>query len=448
MIIRTNKPILVTALAFAVLYSIALLRAQMPMRDAAKLALINSPQLKAAQNDLDKANTNLSVMKDIYVPSVTTSGGVGYTTGITLSVPTVFTVNAQSLVFSLQQREYTRSAHEQIDAAKLAMEEARQQVLEDVVITYISIDQAIEVDKVLTQQYEFSNRLAEIDEDRQHSGLESELEVMKAKRGAVQIKLLQMQAEQNVINLRGHLASLTGQPIERIETVSASIPALPSVASLGSDDQIEVAPTPGLLAAQANVISKQHHARGDEEYAWRPQVTFGAGYGRVSPINNVTQFYNLHGDYNTTNVGIQIQVPILDRVRRDAARESRAEASRAALDLDNLRAEQNGSRVALHRSLPALATKVDLAQLDLDIAQNELSSTTLQARGATGRPPLTPKEEESAHIDERQKYLNLLDARLGSEKAEINYLRQIGKLKDWIDPAESSALLPSAQTKR
>jgi hypothetical protein len=153
----------------------------------------------------------------------------------------------------------------------------------------------------------------------------------------------------------------------------------------------------------------------------------------------VSQFYNLHGNYNTTNVGIQIQIPLVDRVRHAAAQESQADASRAKLDLQNLRAEQNGTRFALMRSLPELATKVDLAQLDLDIAQNELSSTTLQLRGATGRPPLTPKEEQTAHIEERQKYLDLLDAKLRSEKAEVNYLRQIGKLGSWLDPSEDSS---------
>ena len=105
-------------------------------------------------------------MRDIYIPSVTTSVGVGYTTGITLSVPTVFTVNAQSLVFSFQQLQYVRAAREQIQAARLSMEEMRQKVQEDVVVTYISLDQALEVSKVFGQQYEFANRLAAIDEDR------------------------------------------------------------------------------------------------------------------------------------------------------------------------------------------------------------------------------------------------------------------------------------------
>lgn len=433
------KTVLASAIAFRLLLIAAPVRSQVPLRDAVRLAVANSPQVKAAQNDLQKASANLAVMKDIYIPSVTTSGGVGYTTGITLSVPTVFTVGAQSLVFSYQQREYLRAAREQIQAANHSLEESRRQVQEDVVITYISIAQAEEVAKALGEQYEFAHRLAEIDEDRQHSGLETDLEVMKARRGAVQIKLYQMQTGENIQNLRGHLSSLTGQPFESTEVIRDSIPRLPAIDSLAGPDA-NIPDNPGVMAAEADARAKQQHARGDAEYEWRPIVTFGAQYGRVSPINNVSQFYNLHGNYNTTNIGIQIQLPLIDRVRHAAAQESKADASRALLDLQNLRAEQNGTRAALKRSLPELATKVDLAQLDLDIAQNELSATAIQLRGATGRPPLTPKEEQTAHIDERQRYLDLLDTRLRSEKAEINYLRQIGKLGSWLDPDADSSL--------
>lgn len=443
--IQNPNAVRMALLVFIVTSMVTSCYGQLPLQQAVRLALANSPQVKAAQNDLEKANANLSVMRDIYIPSVTTGGGIGYTTGITLSVPTIFTVNAQSLVFSFTQRQYVRAAHQQVQAAKLSLKESSQQVQEDVVITCVSLEQAQAVSRALGEQYEFASRLAAIDEDRRRSGLESDLEVLKARRGAVQIKLSQMQADENIQSLRGHLAFLTGLSFENVTTAPDSIPTLPSLTSLMADDPEPIPPTPGLLAAQANTLAKQQRARGDSEYVWRPQVSFGAQYGRVSPINNVSQFYNLHGNYNTANIGVQIQLPLLDRVRGAAARASRADAARAALDLENLRAEQIGGRLALKRSLPELATKVDLAQLDLDIAQNELTSTTIQVRGATGRPPLTPKEEQTAHIDERQKYLDLLDAKLRSEKAQINYLRQTGKLGSWIDPASPTSAPSNSQ---
>ena len=192
-----------------------------------------------------------------------------------------------------------------------------------------------------------------------------------------------------------------------------------------------------MRAAEENAKAKEQHASGDAEYTWKPLVTFGAQYGRVSPINNVSDFYNLHGNYNTANIGFQIELPLLDRVRSAAARASLMDAARARSDLDNIHQEQAKGLQKLQRSLPELAAKAELAELDFEIAQGDLSSTTLQLRGNTGKPPLTPKEEASAHLDERQKYLDLLDAKLQSAKAEVTFLRQTGQLPKWLELASA-----------
>lgn len=192
-----------------------------------------------------------------------------------------------------------------------------------------------------------------------------------------------------------------------------------------------------MRAAEENAKAKEQHARGDAEYTWKPLITFGAQYGRVSPINNVSDFYNLHGNYNTANVGFQIELPLLDRVRSAAARQSLMDAAKAKADLGNIRLEQAENLKKLQRSLPELAAKAELAELDSEIAQSELSSTTLQLHGNTGKPPLTPKEEAAAHLDERQKYLDLLDARLQSAKAEVMFLRQTGQLPKWLSLASA-----------
>jgi hypothetical protein len=227
--------------------------------------------------------------------------------------------------------------------------------------------------------------------------------------------------------------------VANLETDSKSIPALPAVTLLEAAlRQQTLAKSPGILAAEANYSAREQRARGDREYTWRPTVTFGAQYGRVSPINDVNEFYNLHGNYNTANVGFQVVLPILDRVRSAAAKESYADAYRAKLDLANLVSEQADNQEKLRRSVPELVTKAELADLDFKIAQSELNSTTLQLRGAAGRPVLTPKEEATAHIEERQKYLDLLDTRLQAAKAEITLLRQSGQLAKWVDSPASA----------
>jgi outer membrane protein TolC len=413
---------------------------QVSFQSAVTLALVNSPQLKSAQQDMDKARAGLSVMKDIFVPSVVTTGGAGDSYGITLTVPTIFTVNAQSLIFSFQQRAYIHAAHSDIQAAQLALAEARNQVQEDTVITYISLDEAQNSADALNEQYGFAQKLVAIVQDRLHAGLDSDLDLLKAEREATQIRLQELQMEDNIVSLRDHLADLTGLPRGELTTQPESVPAFPKVEKIEEDLKQNYSDSPGVLAAEANAKAKLDRAKGDAEYTWRPIVSFGAQYGRVSPINNVSDFYNLHGNYNTANVGFQVQLPILDKVRKAAAQQAIADALRAKQDAANLRGQEIEGRQKLARSIPELETKADLAELDYKIAQNQLQSTLIQLHAANSAPPMTPKEEQSAHIEERQKYLDYLDAQLQAAKSEVYFLRQAGQLGDW---AQSPVSLPS-----
>lgn len=413
--------------------------AQIAFDSAIGLALHNSPRIKLASNDVEKAQDALGIAKDIFIPSVVTTGGVGDTYGITLSVPTVFTINAQSLVFSFQQRSCIRAAHSDLKAAELALIEARQAVEEDATITYLSMNETQQALAALEEQYEYATGLVSIVQDRVNAGIDTELELKKAQRGALEIKLAQMGAEDSMDSLRAHLAELTGLSEDRMIAVPESMPPLPPLAATGSAFESTLPDSPGILAAQASADARLEHAKGDARYTWRPLITFGAQYGRVSPINNVSQFYNLHNNYNTANAGIQIELPLIDRVRKRAADESLADATRASLDLENMRREQAQGRLKLQRSMLELSTKAEIAELDLGIAQQQLNETTIRLHDKSGKSPVTPKEEASAHIDERQKYLDLLDAKLQSVKARVFFLRQSGQLDTWLITALKSS---------
>ena len=165
--------------------------------------------------------------------------------------------------------------------------------------------------------------------------------------------------------------------------------------------------SPGLRSAEESAKARRDRAKGDSVYTWRPQVSFSAQYGRISPYQNVETFYNLHGNYNTASIGVQIQFPLLDLVRRAAAAESTADARRSDNELLGLRFDEQQGRRKLLRSLPELSSNAELAEVKVEqkIAENELSSALLQMKQSSGGPPVTPKEEMNARIQERQKYL-------------------------------------------
>ena len=84
--------------------------AQISFTSAIDLAIRNSPRVRMAQDDVNKALASLSDAKAVFIPSITGSSGLGASSGISLNVPTIFTISAQSLVFNDSQRDYIRAA--------------------------------------------------------------------------------------------------------------------------------------------------------------------------------------------------------------------------------------------------------------------------------------------------------------------------------------------------
>ena len=48
------------------------------------------------------------------------------------------------------------------------------------------------------------------------------------------------------------------------------------------------------------------------------------------------------------------------------------------------------------------------------------------------QPQLSPKAEQLARIDERQKFEDALDAAFDLAKARLNLLRALGHMEDWL----------------
>jgi outer membrane protein TolC len=415
---------------------------QVTFASAMRHALQNSSRVRGAELDLKKAQQNLAIAKDIFIPSVVTGGGLGWTYGITLTVPTIFTINAQSLVYSNQQRYTIRAANADLVAAQFALAEARQQTEEDTVITLIALEENQSALGALSQQQELASKLVSILEDRVHAGLDSDLELNKARRGKLQIELQRMQAEDDRASLVAHLAEVTGLPGSEVKLPADSIPSIPDANASAASSEEGAFSTPGLLSAEARARGKLERAKGNTSYTWRPIISFAAQYGRVSPINDVSSFYNLHGNYNSANIGVQFSFPVFDKIRKDAARISTADAARSQIDARDQRTEEVANRIKLQRSVRQVSVRAEMAELDYSIAQDELKSTTIQLHGSTGSPPLTPKEEQKAKLQERQKYLDLLDARLQLDKAKVSLLRQTGQLDGWVHSLVTASAAP------
>ena len=448
-------------LAFAATLASSLAaHAQISLQTAVSLALKNSPKVRMAQADLDKAKAAHGEAKDAYIPAVSTQAGYGQATGAPLSVPIIFSIRADSLVFSFSQKDYIRSAEQAMHAAEHALRNQQIEVVEDTTNTYVALDNAIERRKVLREESSFADRLVTVTGERVIAGVDARVEVPRARRTANQIRLMALQVEDEIASNTSRLAQLTALPAAGLGTEAGSIPEFKSPVAGG-----EAAPADGegVAAAFATARSKQFAAFGDARYLLRPQVALGAGYSRVDTgLSSYASYYPRYAgtaenpnSQNSLNFGLQITVPLLDMAHRSKARQSAAEATRSMAEAQFLQGEFRQGRAKLQNAAAELSLRAELARDEQEIAQDQLEALQVQLQaeaGATQGPQTNPKDLLNAQLQERQRYLDLLTVQLQLRQTQVNILRQSDGLSGWVAgpgsiaaPAGGRVVQPSAQ---
>lgn len=421
--------------------------AQISFASAVGLALKNNPKVLMAQADVAKAQAALSESKDVYVPSVAGGSGLGYSYGFPVGQPSVFNFTTHSLVFDFSQANYIKSSRFALKAANLALKDAQQAVVEDVAITYISLDRDSQREAALSQQEGYATRLIEIIQERLDAGQDTPINLTGAKLSAAQIRLAKLRTDDEATDDRNHLGRLIGLPAEGLEVVSSSVPAFTTPST--GPESASLPLSPAVASAYATARSKRQIATGDSHYLWRPQITFDAQYNRFAEFNNYDLYYS-HFQHNNFGVGIQITLPVFDVGQRAKARESAADASHAEHEADLARDQfLEGRQKALHATAE-LAARAEVASLDQQLAQQQLEVMQVQlnaGNGSSSAPQMTPKDEQTSRIAEREKFLTVLDANFEMRKAEINLMRQTDQLEDWIKSAVQTPLSATLQPK-
>ena len=435
---RAIAPRIALRLVVFICASVVSLPAQVSLTTAVDLALRTNPKVLMAQADVEKARAQLSESRDVYIPALVGGAGLEYSYGAPLGQPTLFSINSQSLLYNASQRDYIRAARSGLEAANLALKDARQQVIEDTAVTYLSLDRAQQRKTAIDQEYGYSQQLVSIVRDRLDAGQDTAAELLRSRRTSAQIHLLEIQLSDEIDSYADHLGRLIGLPANNLVTQSDSIPTLPRPERL-VDATYD---SPAVLAALANEAVKRHQNNGDKRYIFWPQVTFVAQYSRFSNINNYSTYYPAFKDQtlNAAAIGGQIQVPLFDRVHRDKVRESSADLLHASQNARDVRNQFREGRLKLQHTATELFARADLASIDREIAQNQLDVLLVQLQSGlnTGGTLMTPKDEQNARIQERQRYLEFLDADLQLRQTQVNLLRQNGQLEDWLKSSSQS----------
>ncbi len=423
---------------FAVLSSLSA-TAQISLYTVVDLALRNSTSVRMAQADVMRAAAGLTESKDAYIPNFVLGSSLGYSYGFPLGEPSVFNVSSQSLLFTFSQPDYIRSARAALRSAEFNLKDVREQVVLDASLDYIQLDKAQQTLAALDQEKQYVDKLVSIEEDRVLAGVENRIELTKANLMAAQIDLKRIHLRNDADLVRQQLAHLTGLAPDSFVTSAGSIPSAPSNLVLPEGGRAMTMQNGAVLATQANAKSKMYLAFGDSRQTLRPQLAFGLDYSLFAKFNNYTQYYAPQSfQYNNLAVGIQIRVPLFDATLKAKERQSAANATRAAAQADQTRNTVDEQIFQLQKSMNELTAQQRVTQLQAELAQEQLDAITTQLNNGSGSanaPVLTPKDEQQARIQERQRYEDVLDANYAVLRAELSLMRCTGSIEDWAKTA-------------
>ncbi len=404
--------------------------AQVSLYTVVDMALRNSTAVRIAQADVMRAAAALTETKDAYIPNLMLGSSLGYSYGFPLGEPSVFNVTSQSLLFTFSQPDYVRSARAALKAAEYSLKDSRQQVILDTALDYVQLDKIQNELAALGQEKQYADKLVSIEQDRVFAGVDNRMELTKAELTAAQISLKRIHLQNDAELLRQQLSHLTGLAPSSFITNSASIPSAPDFVQANDLPQRANTLNAGIQAAQANAKSKMYIAFGDSRQIFRPQLSFGADYSLFAKFNNYDQYFRSF-QYNNFNIGIQIRVPLFDASLKAKQQRSAADSAHALAEADQTRNNVNEQVLQMQKSLAELTARQHVAQLQAELAQEQLEAISTQLNGSAPGATLTPKDEQQARIQERQRYEDVLDANFDVFRTELNLMRSIGTIEDW-----------------
>jgi outer membrane protein TolC len=406
---------------------------QISFSTAVDLALRNSTQVRISSAQVERAEAGVTESVAAFRPSFSVGSSLGYSYGFPVGQPSIYNVTAQSLAFSFSQPDYIRSARTGLLAAQLQLKDTRQQVILDAATDYIQLDSVNQQIAALDQQTGYADKLVSIETQRVEGGLDSKVQLTQARLTGAQIALRRLHLEDQAELLKARLAHLTGLNSADIVTETKTIPAAPEISSSTTIDGND-----GIHAAYASAKSKMYLARGDEHQNNRPTFGFGLEYNRYAKFNNYEDYY-LNFQHNNFNVGVQINLPLFDALKKAKAKQSGADAAVASAQADQSRDQAKEQVLQLEKNISELSARERVAQLQNELSQDQLDALTTQLQSGSanpGSPAPSPKDEQGARIRERGYFVDTLETRFELMQARLGLLRTLGTIEAW---AKSSA---------
>ncbi len=405
-------------------------------RRAMQLALQRGAASTAAAEQ-ERAHASYLEARNAFLPTLVLGSGLAKTFGFPLSIegsaPSVFQVAYQSYLINPAQREFVRSAKREWEASASGSADQRAANLLEAALTYIQLDTLTSRMRLLNQQQTEADRLVSVVAERMNAGVDTQMDLTRAKLAAAQVRMRQADAEGAAAVLRERLAQLTGLPANSIETVTESIPEIPDSSQQPDIVAAVLASNPAVKQAEQTAQAVELRALG-EHRTMLPAVDAVAQYGLFTRYNNYDLYFNRFQRNNAT-IGVAIRFPLLNFAGRAHAEAADAEAVKARRQAEATKQQVSNDTIKLARSIKQLQAAEQVAQLDYQLSQEQTEA--VQARiqaGAPGQAPAPapgPKDLQLARIQSNDKYSAYLDMTFELQKAELQLLRALHQLEGW-----------------
>src|ERR1700686_15133 len=406
----------------------------LPLERAIRLALTHSTGSIIAHADVQRAFASFREARNSYVPQIIVGSGLGWTYGYPLSIegsaPALVNAVAQSKVFDLSQRQFVNAAKMEWFASELQDKDQRNAVIQDVALTYAELAKwESRLDRLQREETE-AKQMEKAVAERLQAGVESAVDLDKAKLTAARVRLHRAEARGSADVLRHHLSNLTGLPVSSLAIAPETIPAFPPMVEEEDLSAKVIASSPGLKAAEKHSLAESMRAAG-EHRALYPSIDFSAQYARFSTFNNYTRYFP-SGTFQVDNatIGFALKIPLFNASQRARASAADAEALKAKKQAEASRDQVAEETLKLQRAAEQLEAAREVAQLEYQLAQSGLEAAQTRVDAKTG----TLHELADARVQAAERYLLFQDADFEYQRIRMNLLRATGDLENWALP--------------
>ncbi len=417
-------------------------------RHAIDLALHHSTTMAIASADQARAHAAVQAGRNLFLPRVEAGSGAAYTYGYPLSLegsaPTVFNVTTQQFLFNPSQHEFLRSYQSEWKATTFTADDKKNQVILETATDYIELDTVTSMLSILQQQNEAAQRAEQVVGQRVKEGVDSEVELTRAKLASARVRMKAAQAQTTADLLRERLSQLTGLPVAEIQTASESIPKLP-----GADQNEDLMAraleySPALKGANEHAEAKHFTAKGEHK-ALYPSIDLAGQYGYFAKYNHFQDYFSGTRKFRSNNAvyGMVVRIPIFNAAQKAQAMAADQEALIARKQAEDVKDQVSSETLRLQRSLRQLAEAKEVARLEHELAQSDVEAAQARLQAGTA----TIKDEQQARVHEHETYINLLDASFTLDKTQMELMRSTGELQHWaIAPDTTTPNSPPSTT--